>query len=109
MALIQSPVAATIYVALIIIFALSFMLKRRQKQFEAMVAANADAADVVRGSAAGADTADGSSVDEAVDPAASATTSSAASSTTSTATPTTTSATPNSSTTSATDRKDTDR
>ncbi|WP_082046194.1 tripartite tricarboxylate transporter permease [Arthrobacter sp. L77] len=41
-ALIQSPVAATIYVVLIVIFALSLLLKRRQRQFEAMVAAGAD-------------------------------------------------------------------
>ncbi|BBE21947.1 tripartite tricarboxylate transporter TctA [Arthrobacter sp. MN05-02] len=51
-ALVQSPVAATIYVVLIIIFALSLLLKRRQRQFEAMVAANADAPEVVRGSVA---------------------------------------------------------
>jgi putative tricarboxylic transport membrane protein len=51
-ALVQSPVAAIIYVVLIIIFALSFLLKRRQRQFEAMVAAHADASDVVRSSTA---------------------------------------------------------
>lgn len=50
-ALIQSPVAATIYVVLVVILVLSFLLKRRQRQFEAMVAENADAPDVVRSSA----------------------------------------------------------
>jgi nucleotide-binding universal stress UspA family protein len=41
--LIQSPVAATIYVALPVVLALSIMLKRRPKQFEVMVAAHTDA------------------------------------------------------------------
>ncbi|MBG6224279.1 TctA family transporter [Arthrobacter sp. CAN_A2] len=41
-ALVQSPVAATIYVVLIVIFALSLLLKRRQRRFEAMVAADVD-------------------------------------------------------------------
>ncbi len=52
-ALIQSPVAATIYIILIVIFALSILLKRRQRQFETMVAANTDAPDVVRASGPG--------------------------------------------------------
>ncbi|VDR31367.1 Tripartite tricarboxylate transporter TctA family [Arthrobacter agilis] len=56
-ALVQSPVAATIYVVLIVIFALSMFLKRRQRQFESMVAENADAPDVVRASAAEPETA----------------------------------------------------
>jgi putative tricarboxylic transport membrane protein len=97
-ALIQSPVAATIYVVLIVIFALSFLLKRRQRQFEAMVAANADASDVVRGSAAPSE---GAPADAAATAAPAATTAPTITTAPTTTAAPTTSGTP--------DRKDTDR